>query len=167
MAVLVIRHGLSEANNRNNVGMLAFASKDAPLMEQGRQQARELTAILRIEHDIDTAKTPVATSELLRTQQTAEEAGFTNISIYPVLNEVAHGIALPGLREMLDQKKLPDVALQAAHAILENPPAEDIWVTHGLVIASLCQVLDVAREDRFIPRFCERRELPIDLPAAA
>ena len=162
MPVLVIRHGLSEANNRNNVGTLAFASKEAPLMSEGREQARCLREVLRAEHAITTIEANVATSELLRTQQTAEEAGFRDISIYPVLNEVAHGIVLPGLRDMLDQKLLPPVALEAAQAILENPPAESIWITHGLVIASLCHVLGVSTGERFIPRFCEVRELPID-----
>jgi hypothetical protein len=161
MSVLVIRHGLSEANNRDNIGTLAFASKDAPLMELGREQARNLNIVLSIEYGIDVIDTPVATSELRRAQETAERAGFRKMLIYPALNEVAHGIALQGLREMLDQKQLPGVALEAARVILEEPPAQRIWVTHGLIIAGLCQMLDVAREARFIPRFCEIRELPI------
>ncbi len=160
MSVLVVRHGLSEANNRNNLGNLAFASKDAPLMAKGRIQARSLGERLRTKHfaGIDSI---VATSELLRTKETANFAGFVATHPYESLNEVEHGVDLAALREMLDRKVLPIPAIEAAEALLNNPPTEDIWFTHGLVIAGLSQVLGIAQDERFIPKFCEVRELPI------
>lgn len=38
MSKVLVRHGLSEANNRNNIGNLAFANAAAPLMAEGIQQ---------------------------------------------------------------------------------------------------------------------------------
>ena len=35
MSIIVIRLALSEANNRNNVGTMAFGAKTAPLMKEG------------------------------------------------------------------------------------------------------------------------------------
>jgi len=162
MSVLVIRHGLSEANNRANLGTLAFASGEAPLMQLGIEQAWELNQRLRTEYDIDVGNTQVATSQLKRTQETAWEAGFHHLATYPVLNEVDHGMELPKLRTALHFKELPEAALKAAETILENPPTESIWITHGLVIAGLCQILGASQDARFIPRFCEIRELPIE-----
>ncbi|HSX45358.1 MAG TPA: histidine phosphatase family protein [Candidatus Saccharimonadales bacterium] len=161
MSVLVVRHGLSEANNRDNIGTLAFASDEAPLMEQGRQQARLLGETLTFNYGVEIGDTEVATSTLYRTQETAREAGFKALKTYAVLDEVLHGIELPQLREMLDKKQLPPAAIEAAENIIENPPSEPIWFTHGLVIAGLCQVMGVAEDQRFIPRFCEVRQLPI------
>jgi phosphohistidine phosphatase SixA len=161
MSVLIIRHGLSEANNRNNLGTLAFASGEAPLMEHGREQARLLGKALAETFGIVPADKQVATSEMTRTQETALEAGFQHLSTYAILNEVSHGMELADLRAALDKKQLPAIAIEAAEAILETPPNEDIWFSHGLVIASLCQVLGVAQSERFIPKFCEIRELPL------
>jgi hypothetical protein len=161
MTRLVIRHGLSEANNRNNVGTLAFASREAPLMEQGVEQAKHLRQYLFDSRGITTSDTRVATSTLERTQQTAREAGFTEIATYKALDEVEHGLELTELRAMLGRKELPDAALKAAELILGNPPTEGVWVSHGLVIAGLCQVIGANEDMRFIPRFCEIREIPI------
>ena len=161
MPILVIRHGLSEANNRNNLGTLAFASGQAPLMEHGREQARLLGKTLAESFGIIPDGKQVATSEMARTQETAREAGFQHLSTYAILNEVSHGMELTDLRAALDKRQLPPAAIEAAEAILETPPSEDVWFTHGLVIASLCQVLGAAQDERFIPRFCEVRELPI------
>lgn len=129
-------------------------------MEQGWEMARELGTTLRLGYGV-APDTPVAVSELKRTQQTARGAGFDKLSVYPALNEVAHGVPLPGLREMLDRQQLPEVALETAEAILADPPAETIWITHGLVIAGLCRVLGDERYERFIPRFCEIRQLSL------
>ena len=162
MPVIVVRHGLSEANNRNNVGNLAFASETAPLMELGRQQARALRPMLNDEYSINPSATPAATSELLRTQQTAQEAGFLTLKAYSCLDEVKHGMELTSLRAILDEGMLPSIALQSAEAVLNNPPPEEsIWFTHGLLIAGLCAALGVHQDRRLIPRFCEARELPI------
>lgn len=164
MSKLLIRHGLSEANNRDNVGTMAFAAHDAPLMELGKEQARERAAHLPLEYDVDVKAEPVAVSTMLRTWQTAEHMGFTpqNISCYELLDEVTHGMEGAALRMLLDSGGLPDAAIEAAHAILNSPPEERVWVTHGLVIASLCRVLGVSDQfERHIPWFCEARLLHI------
>lgn len=163
MSVLVIRHGLSQANNRDNVGNLAFAAETAPLMDQGLEQARKVGEALCKQWGLTPAETPVATSELLRTHQTAEAAGFTITKPYPQLDEVKHGMNLFELRTMLDYGQLPGVALQAAYETLQERPTETVWFTHGLRIAGLCALLGVYQDERLIPRFCEIRELPIEL----
>lgn len=159
---LVIRHGLSEANNRHNFGNLAFASSEAPLMREGLVQAIEAREHLNTLRDMSKFDDYVAVSSMLRTQQTASAMGLHRQIIYPELREVPHGIEPLRLRTMLDAGELPDTALQTAERILENPPREEIWFTHGLVIAGLCKVLGVSHGDwRLIPRFCEIRELPL------
>lgn len=162
MPIHVIRHGFSEANDRNNIGTLAFADKDAPLKKEGRSQARERAATLGCEYGINPATTPVAVSYLLRTKQTAEVMGFRPITPYESLNEVEHGMELLALRALLDIGELPRAALQAAAALLRKHPSEKVWVAHGLIIAGLCHVLGISHQfDRLIPRFCEVRALPI------
>lgn len=159
MSVIVLRHGLSEANNRKNIGTLAFAASDAPLMEQGRTGSRKLHITLKQEFGIDTRSTPAATSTYSRTMETAILAGHVITTPYGLLDEVSHGLELPHLRQLLDQKQLPVAALRTAEAILEKPPSEAIWYTHGLVIAGLCKILDTHQDRRFIPEFCEARAL--------
>ena len=161
MPILAIRHGLSHANNRDNIGTLAFASEQARLMCDGYHQARAMGKLLIDTYDIDVAHTPVAASRLLRTQQTAVAAGFLELYCYPQLDEVKHGMDLLELRTTLDSGKLPPAAIAAAEQTLANPPRQDIWITHGLRIAALCAVLGVHQNERLIPRFCEVRELPI------
>jgi len=159
MSKFLIRHGLSQANNR---GSLAFASDAAPLMDEGRNQARLAADVLRSRHDIVDFTQTVAVSGMRRTHETAESMGFMNLHEYPGLSEVNHGVDLAELRKMLDQDKLPDAALRAAERIMNDPPTEEIWVTHGLVIAGLCKHLGVEdRAMRLVPKFCEIRRLPI------
>ena len=165
MSKLLVRHGLSKANDRNNVGALAFGRPDAGLMELGRTNARDLNGIFRTNFGFIPEETPVATSDLLRTKETAREAGFLNLAHYACLNEVIHGMELPELRHMLRiERKVPTAASRQAERILTNPPTESIWFTHGLVIIGLCNVLGIEREHttRFVPEFCEIVELPID-----
>lgn len=161
MSILLVRHGLSEANNRDNIGTLAFAAEAAPLMEVGRQQASEAGKILRIQYGVNLNETAVATSELLRTKETAQHIGFTVMNAYSLLDEVRHDVALPKLRTMLDEGVLPDSVLRAAEDTLSNPPEESIWVSHGLRIAGICALLGTYREERLIPRFCEIREIEL------
>lgn len=162
MTRILVRHGLSEANNRNNLGNLAFASADAPLMNEGITQANAAGRLLVVKYGASILTKTVAVSTMRRTQETATAMGLRDQVVYPELQEVAHDMDLVELRHMLDRGGLPDAAVYIAQNLLENPPAESIWVTHGLVIAGLCSVLGVEHEDwRLIPRFCEIRELPI------
>ncbi len=85
---------------------------------------------------------------------------------YPQLNEVVHGYELTYLGQTLDAGQLPPAALATAEFLLANRPPEGIWITHGLVIAGLYEVLGLAPKRRLsrkelIPRFCEIRVLPI------
>ncbi|MCA9349949.1 histidine phosphatase family protein [Candidatus Saccharibacteria bacterium] len=163
---LLIRHALSEANNRANYGRLAFANKEALLMPKGILQAQQLGSVLRQEYAVSPEE-KVATSTLARTQQTAQEAGLLNYTPYPLLDEVDHGTELPELRLMLDQNQIPETAIEAAERLLKCPPEERIWFTHGLVIAGLSQTLGFdysEHSERLVPKFCEIRTMSI--PAA-
>jgi len=160
---LVIRHSLSEANNRANFGTPAFASADAPLMQEGRMMAAELGVDLHEKYELNTDATIAATSTMLRTQQTATGAGFdvSNLRPYSVLDEVPRMREFIELRAMLDAGIVPPEAIEAAYRLLKDPPEEEVWFTHGLVIAGLCKVLGVYQNERTVPKFCEIRELNV------
>ncbi|MEV6768734.1 phosphoglycerate mutase family protein [Nocardia sp. NPDC051030] len=159
MTVLVVRHGLSEANNRANVGTAAFGAADAPLMVLGHQQARAVGVRLRDRYGL-APDIEVAVSTMLRTQQTARSAGFIRQTVHPALDEVRL-TDLAETRRAIDAEELPEAARAAAARVLERPPAQRVWFTHGLLIAALCAALDLPSASRFIPRFCEIRELPL------
>jgi len=161
MSVLVIRHGLSQANNRENYGTPAFDNPDAPLMPEGRRQAIALGARLATEFSIDIAAEPVAVSAMRRPQETAQAAGFKNLNIYPELNEEKGGLSDADIVAAIAARRPPEAARAAARFLIARPPQEKIWITHGLLIAALCQELGVYEETRFTPRFCEIRELPL------
>jgi len=162
MTKFVARHSLSEANNIHNYGTPAFGHADAPLMAEGRSIARSMGAELETVYGIISSKTPVAVSKMLRAQETAREAGFVDLVEYSVLNEVDTRLPHPELKALIANRQHTNIALEAAERILRNPPQEQIWVTHGLVIAGLCEALGIASQfEHFVPRFCEIRELPI------
>lgn len=160
---LVVRHGLSEANNRHNIGTPAFASPDAPLMPEGLAAAERLGLQLQEQFDSNPHTEYIATSQYLRTIQTALTMGAhcNHLRQYAILNELPRQQSGTELRAMLDNGQIPAQALMRAEAILANPPEEDVWVTHGLVIAGLCRTLGVYSNQRVVPRFCEIRELPL------
>jgi hypothetical protein len=62
---------------------------------------------------------------------------------------------------MLQEGILPKEAITAAMAVLKNPPAEDIWVTHGLLMAGLAAVADVSPIKGLIPDVGAVQELTI------
>lgn len=162
MSKFVARHSLSEANNRENHGTLLFGHPDAELMPLGREMAQEMGQVFERVHGIIPVRTRVAVSKMLRSQETALEAGFTDLEEYEVLDEVDTKLPHPELKKSIADRQHSEVALTAAQRILDSPPEEEVWVTHGLVIASLCEVLGVADQfERFVPKFCEIRELPI------
>jgi broad specificity phosphatase PhoE len=161
MNKLVVRHGLSQANNRANYGTPAFGSPDASLMDEGIVQATNAGVILRENYLIDPSTTTVAVSKMRRTWETANFAGFHTLRPYESLNEAMRGLTLEQIQHIKDTREFPLPALQAAEEVLNNPPEEDIWFTHGLVIASMCKILDVHQEKSAVPTFCEIRELPL------
>lgn len=162
MNTLVIRHGLSQANNRTNYGTPAFGSPNASLMDEGILQAKSLNPILTQDYMVDPTDTIVAVSNMRRTWETANFAGFHTLRPYDSLNEASNNLSLEDIAHIRATKELPRIALQAAENLLNNPPEEKIWFTHGLLIASMCKVLDIHQDrEHFIPRFCEIRELTV------
>lgn len=165
--ILVIRHGHSTANEpgvptAKTAEDLAFANQLAELTPRGENECAELAGVLFTEYGIDARSTRVAVSEFVRTKQTAKQLGFSESLTTPyfALNEVDHGMELGALRAMLRQNQIPRFAEQAAEAALRRAPTEDVWVTHGLLIAGLCTVLGTDHlYDRPVPRQCEVRRL--------
>jgi broad specificity phosphatase PhoE len=158
MSVLVARHAFSEANNKQS---LAFGQVEARLTPEGRAQAKNLGQCFTRICGIDLTAIPVAVSELLRSEETAIEAGFRVRITNPLLNEVASGLREEEYKHAKETRTLPEAAREAAVRLLESPPAESVWIAHGLLIAGLCDVLQVAQDRSFIPKFCEIRELPL------
>lgn len=156
MKRFVVRHGFTGVNRDQRD---AFGAQGPPLDELGRKQAVELNKAL-IQLGIDPNTEPVAISELLRTKQTAELAGFTNMQVRPVLNEVQTGLEPETLKEMLQKRDCPEAVLERARQLLANPPDERVWVAHGLLIIGLHEVLGISR-DPYIPEFCEIIQLDI------
>lgn len=156
MKYFVIRHGKTDANRLTRA---AFGLVGAPLNAEGEQQAKDLhIRLMRMGIDLNI---PVAVSRMLRTRQTASLAGFDNLVENKILNEI--NTPNPKLtQELVAQKKLPPQAIDAARAIIENPPLEKVWVTHGLVIAALQEILGRAPIEDFIPSFCEIRLIEIN-----
>lgn len=159
MDIYLVRHGLSQANNRDNIGTPAFGSRDAELMPEGIEQARVIRTTLLSRFAIKAHDEPVATSTLHRTQQTAREAGFLLQQPYEQLDEIEPeeiGLERAEIRTMIDSRCLNDATLEVAANTLQHPPKERLWFTHGLLIAGICKVLDQHqdREDgRIVPRF--------------
>lgn len=160
-SILIIRHELSEANNEENYGTPAFGAHDAPLMPKGRLRAPAIGQQLVSDYGVILNEEVVATSMMRRTQETAVAAGFRWLHLYECLNEEKGGLSNSEILHAISDRNPPTMTQQVVDAILHNPPAERIWFTHGLIIATLCQKLGVHQEKRFIPRFGEIRELEI------
>lgn len=161
MSILVIRHGLSEANNRENYGTPAFGNPEASLMPAGREQASVLGELLVSDFGIELESEPVAVSMMRRTQETAIVAGFIKLHLYSELNEEKGNMTDAETRTALQARRPPAATIAAAKQLIECPPEEKIWVTHALLIATICQELGVYQDERFTPKFCEVRELPL------
>lgn len=157
MSKLLIRHAQSTANWPHEVGV---DNMTARLTKAGTAQAYELGFRLN-DRGIDKLQ-PVAVSAFVRTQLTAINAGFNNLVSYEILDEAIHRpLTAEERRDIVQARTLPEEARIVAKAILLNPPPEDIWVTHALVIAGLCQELGVDTDERLLPTFCEDRLLDI------
>ncbi|MFZ1360825.1 MAG: phosphoglycerate mutase family protein [Candidatus Saccharimonadales bacterium] len=160
--VYLVRHGLSEANNRENIGIPAFSAHDAPLMKLGVEQAREVGD--RLSQYVLDKTISVATSTMYRTQQTALAAGFTNCTPYNQLDEITPDLTPEQRRlqhEEWRQGNLPDEVLWHAETTLEFAPPEQVWFTHGLRIAGICYLLDQQQDKTALPQFGEVREITL------
>lgn len=153
MEVLLIRHAQTDGKPLSEV--------DGPeLSEFGRAQARGLRGELT-RRGIDVSTVAAAVSALLRARQTAADAGLVNTAVYPLLNEV--NTADPSRTpKLLDQGLLPEEALAAADALLRDPPRQQIWVTHGLVMMGLLERLGMTDPEHFVPGYCQ--VIPIQIP---
>lgn len=160
MEKLLIRHGLSEANDRHRP---AFGSPDASLMYRGWFDAFEAGSTLE-EMGVDIAATQVATSTMLRTKQTALGAGSLpeNMTAYDSLDEVKHGLGFVTLRFMLDNRIYPIAALEAADQLLDSLPHQPVYFTHGLRISSVIYMANGHAPEPFIPKFGTISTLVID-----
>jgi broad specificity phosphatase PhoE len=160
--ILVVRHGLSEANNRQNRGTPAYGGKDEPLMIEGRRQAWRAGIKLRDDYGIDRITTPVATSQLRRAKETARFAGFLLRQEYPQLNEFETDNWKLTLGE-LEKGRLTPALEKYSIDLLSSPPEEGVWFSHGVTIAGICHVLGISQtEGRYYPSFCEIKEITID-----
>lgn len=158
MPILLVRHELSEANDKNSA---AFGQSHARLLPAGLERIPAIRLCLESVHGVTISGTEVAASEMYRSEQTAREVGFSIVRNYALLNEVDVP-KTPELRAQLDAHIIVPEALAAAEAVLAHPPEETIWFTHGYLMAALCRVTGVdSSEQRFIPKFGEVRELPL------
>lgn len=151
---LIIRHGKSEGTRLNRA---LFGKQGGVLSEEGKEQAKKLhNQLAKTGMDFSL---PVAVSELVRTHQTAEIAGFANIVFHPELNE----INTTDPQKTIDNLAKGIIALEAIEAakkLIANPPAESILFTHGMLIAALCRELNLTTK-ALVPDFCEVRELAL------
>jgi hypothetical protein len=157
-----MRHGVSPANDKGNP---AYGSPSAGLLPLGRQQSMAGGEKLRAEYNFDTTNNWVATSRMRRSQDSAISAGCMNLVFYGALNEATEGLSIDELLQIkpaLAKRHVPSCAINRATQLLESPPQEGLWITHGLIIVGLCEVLGVRNPEwRFLPNFGEIRELPI------
>jgi broad specificity phosphatase PhoE len=161
MSKLVARHGFSDANDRELYGTPAFGNPESPLAPRGREQAAELGGVLALQFGIEVAKEPAAVSRMRRSQETATVAGFQTLTVYPELDEEKGGLSDSEIIEVLRTKSPPEATREAAIYLIEHPPVETVWVTHALLIATMCRELGIYGSARFTPKFCEVRELPL------
>ena len=165
--VWVIRHAQSYANLPQEAGAsepvdLAFANRTSKLTPRGIRECGELKPVLSKEYGIVPHKTPAAISTFVRTRETATLLGFKKLKDYSQLDEVEHGMDIEVLRAMIRKGNIPEVAMRTARKTLEDPPREDVWVAHGLLIAGLCIELGIERQfKRKNPGHCEVRQLTL------
>lgn len=180
--IYLVRHGLSEANI---AGDPAFGSPEAELTTSGKLHATLLGPIFEHILGKSLSEQSVATSKLSRAKQTAQFAGFipSGFVEYENLNEydgdvkrqvmtfVAQARRLRKDQDWagadLAERQAYEVLKPLADALLNDPPKEDVWFTHGLVIAGLTygknyreyRVGDYLRKEpaRFIPYFSSIR----------
>jgi len=145
--VYLIRHCNSEGNRHNE---LSFGPKGSKLNDEGIRQAKQLRKKMQ-DIDLDVESEPAASSEMRRAYSTAFHAGFKTINLYALLNETSSDLSPGELDAILERKAAPPSAIAAAQNLLENPPKEKVWVTHGQLIAGIAHVLGIPVSDLFIP----------------
>ncbi len=155
--VIIIRHAKAIGGRHDRH---LFPKEGAPLSDEGRVAALKLKTVLE-QLGIDTEKEPVAISQLIRTKQTAQIAGFKKMNEYGILNEVNTGLSPEELNKVIANKDVPKIAKKAAMNLLKNPPKENIWVTHGMLIAALAEELGIIKKVLYIPELASATEIEI------
>ena len=137
--ILMIRHAHSNANRCGHAGMLLPGQQDFGLTPKGREQAERLGNDLRERLGCDMGKIAVAASEFWRTQETAQLAGFKTINVYPQLNEIMNSSPWKAGTQLVrgNFQRARDLAV---HNLLTNQPEEDIWFSHGFLMADLIKM---------------------------
>ena len=162
MSIIVVRH--APFREAYNDPLRGYQQVGPQLTEEGRTMIpKELVPSLE-KHRIDPKDSRVAISNSSWTRLTAEAAGFKDdgMTAYGYLDDVAQGMERSVLHALLKAGKLPKAAIRRAKEILTDPPQESVWISHGLVIAGLCEVLGVTADfERPVPQFCEVRVLDI------
>ncbi len=151
--ILLIRHGQAEINKLRdgNADSAAIGHTQSPLTPKGREQSRELSQLLAAGHGIvprEYAK-PVAASEFLRSQQTAEIAGFKRVHIVPILNELDLPADLvsgrAAIKKHAEERWVPDTEGRGRRFIdlvRSGDLGYSIYFSHGLFIASVMTELE-------------------------
>lgn len=157
MEILLVRHGFLRPGDELRQKM----DLDGPqLHSYGIMQARRVGGVLLQKLDRSQWESPeyapVAVSEALCTQQTAQHAGFTKQQVYSQLNEIGPNDGEPAW-DLTAARGIPETGLRAARALLEQPPEESMWFTHPLLMAAIYQVLEqpTPNQYRFTPDGCE------------
>jgi len=138
-----------------------FGHPDAGLMDIGIEQARNLTPLFKSRYGLDLAAARVATSWMRRTFETALEAGVReeNITRYPLLDEVSTRLSREEIIQTLHDEVPPPAAIEQIKELRANPPEEEVWFTHGLVIATLMYDCDIPYI-KFVPKHGTVIEVP-------
>ena len=157
MPLYIARHGVSRANDRNDP---AFGNPEAGLLNAGVDQAVAMGEKFQ-QLGFNRSVTPVAVSYMKRSRQTALAAGFFILKPYQLLNELDLSTAEKMTAKY--SRQLPLDSLRQTETLLNNPPQEKIWHSHGLRAACIFKILDLYQDadDPFIMGFCEIREIPI------
>lgn len=155
MKHILVRHGETNATRFTSKN---FGPKGAPLNEQGIESARNLKKKLE-NLGIDFSQ-EVAVSDQQRTQQTAIEAGFINLVINPLLNEV--NTSNPArTNELVAQRDLPEEAREAGRLLLADPPEQHFWFTHGQITAAVLDQLGYTDREEYVLGFNDTFEIEL------
>jgi hypothetical protein len=156
--VYIVRHGTSEGNRDNQA---SFGPEGGPLNEQGIREAKNLYRQFQ-ELGFDPQTEPVASSNMKRAYQTAQFAGFRNINRYATLNEVGRDVPREVRDAMIARNEVPPIVNTTAQTLLKIPPKENIWFTHGQLIAGIAHELGIPPTTLFIPEMgsITKLELP-------
>ncbi len=170
MKKILVRHSLSYANDKESP---AFGRPEAHLREAGIQHAKMLRPVFEKILGSKFNSTIVAVSEMNRAQETANYAGFKKQRTYSRLNEY-DGDSKRQAMAFVANGDFDNAANSLAvysNDLISTPPEEDIWFTHGLVIAGLTWAKDyeeirigdfeARKANRFIPYFTSLRILDI------